>query len=108
MVNETHLISGYGDSHEMLFGQLYHTPASIMKFWACGISDGDYIDLSDYFEEVYTVQATFNSEALGGGLVPAINVIVSGMVDIMPYGTSGFKVDYEVTGHKTEGGAGFE
>ena len=108
--DRTDYMSGYGD-FGMLFGQLYHTPASIMHFWACGLADGDQLDLSDYFEEVFTVQATFNSEdyATTGHGRP-VDVVISGANSniIRVFFTSGYRVDYEVVGHKAEGGAAFD
>jgi len=108
--DRTDWISGYG-TFGIIFGQLYHTPISQMHFWACGLADGDQLDLSDWFQEVLTVHATFNAEDLinvaGGN---AINVVISGANNniIRPFKTSGYTVDYLVIGHKAEGGAGFE
>ncbi|GAG87857.1 unnamed protein product, partial [marine sediment metagenome] len=31
-----------GWNNEIIFGQLYHTPVSILVFWACGMSDGSW------------------------------------------------------------------
>ena len=108
--DRTTYVSGYGD-FGILFYQLYHSPASEMKFWACGLADGDWIDLSDYLQEIFTVQATFNADDLRNvGKIRAINVVISGANStiIRPFNTSGYTVDYQVTGHKAEGGAAFE
>ena len=109
MPDYTRYMSGWNG--EIIFGQLYHTPVSILEFWACGIADGSYFDVSDYMQEVYSVQATFNSpdyQAAGGG--NAVNVVISGANNtiLVPYFTSGYTVNYMVFGHKTEGGAAFE
>jgi len=107
MTDRTSYISGWNG--QLVFGQLYHTPVSIMVFWACGLSDGDYIDLSDYFQEIYTVEATFNSNnARGVNDLNAVNVYISGSTVIMPYNTSGYSVNYVVFGHKAEASDGFQ
>jgi len=107
--DRTDYMSGW--NNEIIFGQLYHTPVSILVFWACGMADEDYFDVSEYLQEVYTVEATFNSAdyaAAGGG--HAIDVVISGANNtlILPYFTSGYTVNYVVFGHKAEGGAAFE
>ena len=109
MTDYSHYMSGWNG--EIIFGQVYHTPVSQLIFWACGITDGNHLDVSDYLQEVYTVEATFNSpdyRDAGGG--NAINVVISGANNtlLFPYFTSGYTVNYVVFGHKTEGGAAFE
>jgi len=96
-----------------IFGQLYHTPVSILEFWACGIADGDWIYLDNLthmdgtvgLQTIYSVQATYNTADYTdfSGIIgqPPIDVFISG-VAIFPFHTSGLRVNYLVFGHKSE------
>ena len=107
--NETHMMSGWNG--ELIFGQLYHTPVSEMVFWSCGIANGDWFQLSPWFQEIYSVEATFNSQDyMTTGKGRPVNVFISGTAQtvILPYFTSGYKVNYHVFGHKAECGSAFD
>ena len=110
MTDYSHYMSGWNG--ELIFGQLYHTPVSEMVFWACGMANGNHFDLTPWFQEVYSVEATFNSRnyALYAGRVGrAVDVWICGVTTtIMPYYTSGYHVNYHVFGHKAECGTAFD
>ena len=110
MADKTDYISGWGNG--VIFGQVYHTPYSVMWFRLSGINDGDYVDLSDWFQNVYSVHATANSDAGG---TDNLSVQISGTypnntgtVIIFHDPNSGVIYDFEVLGHKAEAGDGFQ
>ena len=107
----TSKISGWGNG--VIFGQIYHTPYSKLIFRLSGISNGDYVDLSDYFQEVYSVHATPNSDA--NNTADTLSVTISGTypnntgtVVIFNDPLAGVIYDFEVIGHKAECGDAFE
>jgi len=106
--DRTTYASGWGD-WGMIFYQLYHTPISELKFWVCGLADGDYIDLSDWFEELFTAHASFCN--INGTVVPTAAqhsnlgiILASGgnAAWVQIFHSSGLRLDVQVTGHKVE------
>lgn len=113
MVDRTDHMSGWESVNGIIFGQVYHTPASQMFFWIGGLNDGDHVDLSDYFEDICTAKIQLMSGACAN-LSRTPIAMPSGVGNVHPmtnlyfYCTSGLKIDVMVVGHKAEGGAAFE
>ena len=61
---------------DQIFGQVYSTPVSIMWFRLSGVANGDYVDLSTWFQCVYSVHAVANNDQ--GGTADTFSVQISG------------------------------
>lgn len=114
MVDQTdHMIEYPGElGITYIFGQLYHTPVSIMWFRISGFANGDHVDLTPWFQCVYSVHATRNSDAGGGNDTFSIQISGTypancGPVLIFHDPTADVIYDFEVIGHKQEQGTGF-
>ena len=101
----------WGDGEEYVFGQIYHTPVSILYMRVSGLTDGDYTDLSNWFQCVYSVHASRNSDA--GGTIDTLCIQISGTYPnncgpVILYHNPDTVVlyDVKVIGHKAEGAAG--
>jgi len=114
MVDQTDNMMVYGDGYGPdLFGQVYHTPVSQLWFRLSGISSGDYVNLSGWFQCVYSVHASPNSDRAGSGY--DISIIISGTYPtncgpiIIFDRLSGVHNihDFQAIGHKAEYGRAF-
>jgi len=104
----------WADGTAYTFAQIYHTPVSVMYFRASGLANGDYTDLSNWFQCVYSVHATRNTR-VGDGAADTMSIQISGtypnncgpvIIYHDPDTTSGCVYDIKVIGHKAEGAAG--
>ena len=95
--------SGWNDHNVtgLIFGQLYHTPVSILEFWGT-FNDGDFVDLGDYFQNIYSVFVTPNQDA--SGVAPS--AMISGSTYVIFYDGSGLVQNVLVFGHKAENAVG--
>jgi len=98
---------------DIIFGEIYHTPASQMWFRLSGIANSDYINLSAWFQCVYSVHFYRNSDA--GGAVDTMSVQISGTVPnncgpvLIFHDPDLTEVyDFHVIGHKALAGTGFQ
>ena len=108
----------YGDGYgPVIFGQIYHTPVSIMIFRLSGVNDGDYVDLSPWLQCVYSVHFSPISDI--GDVDNQASVQISGTYpnncgpviifhDFDNPVPSGTIWDITVYGHKAECGSAFD
>lgn len=92
----------------VIFGQIYHTPASQMWFRLSGLADADYVDLSPWFQCVYSVHFYRNTDAAGAA--DTLGVQISGVVPnncgpvlIFHNPDIDETYDFQVIGHKAMG-----
>lgn len=112
MVDRTDYMVEYYGYDDVIFGQVYHSPVSLMAFRLSGLSNGDHVDLSPWLQCVYTVHATRNSDA--GGDAETISIQISGTYPnncgpVVIFHDPEFSgiYDFTVLGHKAENGTGF-
>lgn len=110
MVNQPPTTTDWADGTEYTFGQIYHTPISILYYRLSGIANGDHSELAPWFQCIYSAHMCRNSDAAAAGDVSSIEISGGqwncGTVIIFHDPTAHAIYDIKVIGHKAQGAAG--